>query len=131
MKIEKHCRLPFGVKQVYATWISSDTIIAPATRMDINPVIGGHYRLFIEGPEFTAACEGAFSKIIPNELLQYSWEWNGDGGISEITVKFKGSDISTDIQLTHDKFATEESVSMHDTGWDSYIDGLIDHLNEY
>lgn len=131
MKLEKHYTLPFDVEQVYAAWISSDTVIAPATRMDINPVIGGHYRFFMEGPEFTAACEGTFSKIIPNELLQYSWEWNGDGGISEITVIFKGSGISTDIQLIHENLATEESLSMHDTGWDSYIDGLIDHLNEY
>lgn len=131
MKIEKHYHLPFGVNQVYAAWISSQTIIPPATRMDINPVIGGHYRLFMDSPEFTAACEGFFAKIIPNELLQYSWEWNNDGDITEITVEFNGNDISTDIQLTHDNFANAGSLEMHDAGWDSYIDGLIDHLSDH
>jgi hypothetical protein len=42
--IEKTYELPFSPQQIYAAWVSSNTVIPPATKMDINPIEGGHYR---------------------------------------------------------------------------------------
>jgi len=43
MDLEKHYDLPYPPAKVYAAWVSSDTVIPPATAMDINPIVGGHF----------------------------------------------------------------------------------------
>ncbi|MEM7445605.1 MAG: SRPBCC domain-containing protein [Pseudomonadota bacterium] len=126
--IEKKYVLPFPLEQVYQAWVSSDTVIPPATAMDIDPVAGGHYRLIMESPEFSARSEGVFSRVEPNQRLTYSWEWNGDGEVSEIDVVFTQHPDGTVISLTHSGFEKEQSRDMHATGWDSYAEGLTRHL---
>lgn len=39
MKIEKTCQMPFPTKQVYSAWASSNTVISPASTMEIDPVL--------------------------------------------------------------------------------------------
>ncbi|MEM1435542.1 MAG: SRPBCC domain-containing protein [Pseudomonadota bacterium] len=130
MQIEKCYQLPYPPERVYAAWVSSDTVIPPATAMDIDPRVGGHYRLIIEGPEFSARNEGRFSAVTPGKHLAYSWEWNGDGECSMIDVTFHAANdgSSTRIELRHSGFTQAESQAMHDSGWDAYIEGLITFL---
>lgn len=125
MEIDKTYLLPFPKALVYAVWTSSETVIPPATRMDIDPIIGGHYRLFMDMPDVKLSNEGRFLEVIPNELLKYTWEWNGDGEVTEITVIFEAHETGTEIRIHHIGFASKESAAMHDSGWDSYVDGLI------
>ena len=127
--IAKSYLLPFPVDRVYRAWTASDTVIPPATAMDIDPRVGGHYRLIMERPGFTARSEGTFSQVVPNERLTYSWEWNSDGEVTEIDVRFAGHPDGTALQLSHSGFAKQESRDMHDAGWDSYVDGLIKFLS--
>lgn len=124
MDIEKTYFLPFSRERVYAAWTSSETVIAPATRMDISPVLGGHYRLFIETPEMSSSNQGTFLEVISNEFLRYSWEWDHNGEVTEIAVIFKHHTGGTEINLSHKGFTNLESRSMHDSGWDSYVDAL-------
>ncbi len=128
MVIDKVYDLPFPLEQVYAAWVSSETVIPPATGMDILPEVGGHYRLIMETPEFTGRNEGTFSRLEPEQRVTYTWEWNGDGEVTEIDVRFEESDTGTRVSLTHSGFTKDESVSNHNTGWDSYIEGFINHL---
>lgn len=67
MVIEKQYELPFSRDVVYTVWVSSDTVISPATSMDVLPEIGGHYRLFMETPEFASKNEGYFLVSSPAE----------------------------------------------------------------
>ena len=96
--------------------------------MDIDPSVGGHILLFIESPEFNAQMDGVFREVVPCETLRYSWEWNGDGEITEVTVSFRSQGDATQILVEHTGFLKEESRQMHDEGWDSYISGLTDFL---
>jgi len=127
--ISKSYLLPFSPQRVYAAWTSSDTVIPPATSMDIDAKVGGHYRLIMETPDFNARNEGVFSHVSPNQRLTYSWEWNGDGEITEIDVSFATHPDGTSLQLEHSGFAKQESRDMHDTGWDTYIEGLTKLLS--
>ena len=129
----------FTVEQVYNAWVSSSTIISPATSMDVKPIVGndGHYRLFMESDnDFTSTNEGKFLVVVPNKHVRYTWEWNHDGEITEIDVKFSrqgddGADNSScHIELEHVGFQKESSRKMHDDGWDSYISGFQTHLKE-
>lgn len=124
MQLVKSYYLPFPCKQVYALWVSSDTVIPPATSMDIDPQVGGHYRLTIDTPEFNSSNEGVFSFVEPCSRLKYSWEWNSDGEATEIDVKFSPTDQGTLVSIVHSGFATQQSADMHSQGWDRYIEGF-------
>jgi uncharacterized protein YndB with AHSA1/START domain len=52
MHLKKTYELSFPLEMVYDAWVSSDTVIPPATAMDVKPVVGGHYRLIMQTPEF-------------------------------------------------------------------------------
>ena len=127
MQIEKTYEIPFPLTRVYNAWVSSDTVIPPATSMDVLPEVGGHYRLIMETPDFNGKNEGKFLAVEPEKQLTYTWEWNGDGEVSEIDVAFEATDAGTRINITHSGFTKEESVTNHDSGWDSYMEGFIPH----
>lgn len=124
MDIQCNYRILHRVEQVYAAWVSSETVIPPATAMDIDPRPGGHYRLLMEMPDFTGRNEGIFSLVEPNERVRYSWEWNGDGEVTEVDVRFVAMGDQTEVRITHCGFASEASRDNHRVGWDSYIDGF-------
>lgn len=129
LEIKKEYYLLFPLAKVYSAWVSSDTVIEPATSMDINPVVGGHYRLNMELPDFSSSNEGTFSLVEPERHIRYSWEWNHDGEVTEIDVRFSAADGATKVEILHQGFTKEESVTNHDSGWDSYIAGLTEHLS--
>lgn len=129
ISFQKQYELPFPPLVVYTAWVSSDTVIAPATAMDINPVVGGHYRLLMESTDHAAKNEGEFLIVEPGKHVRYTWEWNGDGEISEIDVTFAAKASGTVIDLVHSGFKKQESADMHDAGWDSYIAGFTDFLS--
>lgn len=124
MEIIKNYRLPFPVDVVYSAWVSSDTVIPPATSMDVLPEVGGHYRLVMQTLDFSGKNEGRFLQVKPGEQVVYTWEWNGDGEVSTIDVRFSECDVGTLISLHHTGLESAESVKNHDSGWDSYIEGL-------
>ena len=126
--IEKNWSLPFPCDAVYAAWVSSDTVIPPATAMDVLPEVGGHYRLIMDTPEFQGRNEGRFLRVEPGKRVTYTWEWNGDGEVTEIDVLFASGDDGTEVALTHSGFTSEQSRANHDVGWDSYIEGFRTHL---
>jgi len=130
MHIQKNYSLPYPLETVYKSWISSDTVIPPATRMDITPEVGGELILWVESPQFNACMRGVFKEIIHNKKLVYSWEWNSDGEITQVEVLFTENGDGCDISLSHSNWQKEESYQMHDTGWDSYIQGLIAFLKD-
>ena len=128
MIIEKQYDLEFPLAQVYSAWVSSDTVISPATSMDIEPVVGGHYRLIMDSPDFAARNEGKFLLVEPAEHVRYTWEWNGDGEITEIDVTFAPTSSGTRISIVHSGFQKQESVDNHNSGWDNYIKGFTEFL---
>jgi uncharacterized protein YndB with AHSA1/START domain len=126
--VEKTYTIPFSVEAVYAAWVSSKTVIAPATNMDIDPVVGGHYRLIMQTDEFSGRNEGTFLAVEPDQHLKYTWEWNGDGEVTEIDVRFLPTREGTVVHIVHSGFTSEARRAQHDSGWDTYIQGFTAHL---
>ena len=129
MKLTKKWNLPFPVATVYDAWVASDTVIPPATRMEINPVVGGCYRLIMETPDYRSTNEGEFLVVVPESRLVYTWEWNRDGQVTTIDVRFAPADGGCSLTLVHDGFEHQENADNHAAGWDAYVDGLIKHLS--
>lgn len=124
MEIDKSYRIGFPRADVYAAWVSSETIIAPATAMDVLPEVGGHYRLQMKTAEFEMSNEGVFLQVVPEDYLHYTWQWSGDEEVSDIEVWFRDEGAGTRLDLRHSKLTSAESVQNHDAGWDSYVSGL-------
>ena len=129
MHLDKLVELAFPVDTVYQAWVSSDTVIAPATSMDVLAEVGGHYRLIMETPEFTGRNEGRFLLVDPGKRVTYTWEWNGDGEVTTIDVQFTATPKGTNIVLHHTGFTSQDSLNNHDTGWDSYMEGFSAYLS--
>ncbi len=130
MKLSKSYEIDATVEQVYGAWVSNDTVIPPATAMEVDPKEGGIYRLVasFDGQESTMI--GRFKTVRPLEHLEYSWEWNHDGDKSWVRVDFTDLGGRTRVNLEHDAIDTEETMGNLSYGWDSYLAGLEKHLQE-
>ena len=118
---DKTYPLPFDVASVYAHWVSNDTVVAPAVRMDIEPWVGGAYRLVMPGE---VMMNGVFSEVVPNTALTYSWQWHGSEELTQVNVQFNDTEGGTDVHIVHSGFASQDSYDNHASGWDSYIAGF-------
>ena len=96
--------------------------------MDIDPVVGGHYRLIMDMPEFAARNEGVFLEVRSGSRLKYTWEWNADGDVTEITVNLRDDGDGCKIAITHAGFRDHNSLEQHADGWDSYVKGFTAFL---
>lgn len=128
MKLNQTYVIPFSVSETYAAWVSSSTVIAPATAMNINPVVGGHYRLIMESSDFVGRNEGKFLIVEPDQRIRYTWEWNSDGEVTEIDVTFSEAPEGTNVSIDHSGFTSKDSLDNHSVGWDIYIAGFIAFL---
>lgn len=117
--------LEFPLEQVFAKWVAEDTVVSPAERMEVEPRIGGVYRLFMPGG---GLMEGVFSRFDENQQVTYSWNWVGSDETTEADVTFKSHPDGTEVSVTHSGFASTESYDNHAAGWDSYLEGFITHL---
>ena len=108
--------LAFDMKVVHTAWVSSSPVIASATSMDIEPAVGGHYRLTTDAPEFSGKNEGKFSLIELQQRVLYTRKRNGDGEVTEIDVRVEVTAAGTKILIHHTGFSTDESVTNHNDG---------------
>ena len=92
---------------------------------------GGAYRWQMKGkpdgsdPEFQANASGMYKKVIPNEMVSFTW--NGSWAPDEetlVTIHFRDVVEGTEVTLTHERFKTEESRAGHQRGWTSMLDKL-------
>lgn len=126
MKIfSKSYVIPFPLELVFEKWIASDTVVAPAERMQIDARVGGAYKLFMPGG---ASMEGEFLEFEQNERVRYTWHWLSSDETTEVDVTFQNHADGTEVGITHSGFQSDTSYNNHAGGWDSYIEGFTAHL---
>ena len=130
MQISKQYRIEHPAEKIFDAWVSPRSVIAPVTRIEVQPKEGGFYRLYVDSADSTSIMNGEFSTFQPYEKLVYSWEWDNNGEKTTISVDFTSVGEQTIINLTHSGFDNENSFKMHDNGWDSYIKGIKKILEE-
>lgn len=125
MDFEKTYRIPFPPEAVYAAWVSEQTVIPPASRMEIRAEVGGVYELVMPGD---VVMNGVFQEVEPHRRLRYSWQWSGDDEKTEVEVGFEVHAGGSSVTVAHRGFTSSASLATHSSGWDSYLAGLEDHL---
>ena len=129
MKINKHYLLPFSKEKVYNAWISEQSVVDPVFKIESQPEVGGHYILHTAMGDSELIMNGKFIEVLPNERLTYSWNWQGSPETTTVEVRFSDQDEGAKLELEHRGFQSEESLNMHDQGWDSYLKGLTQILS--
>jgi uncharacterized protein YndB with AHSA1/START domain len=123
--INKTYVLEFPLELVFSKWIAEDAVISPVERLEIEPHVGGAYRLVMPGG---FKMEGAFTEFAENEHMTYSWQWDGGDETTEVDVVFRNHPDGTEVELTHSGFQSSTSYDNHAAGWDAYIDGFSAYL---
>ena len=123
--ISKSYVIEFPLELVFSKWVAEDTVVSPAERMEIDPRIGGAYKLFMPGG---GVMEGVFSEFAENEHVTYSWNWVGSDETTEVDVTFQSHPNGTEVLITHSGFESSTSYDDHASGWDSYIEGFTAHI---
>jgi uncharacterized protein YndB with AHSA1/START domain len=131
--------------EILKQWFGPAKMHCPSATMDVR--VGGSYRIDVvpdvpppspapvsgqrstECAERRSAALGTYTKVVPNELLQFTWapDWN-PGEQSLVTVSLKDVAGGTEITIRHENFATESSRDGHNNGWVGCLDKLADKL---
>ena len=121
--------------EILKQWFGPAAMHTPDVSLDVR--VGGAYRIEFapnnqQAPPDGKACGGTntaafgeYTKIVPNELLQFSWSSNWQPGEdSLVTVSLKDVEGGTELTLIHENFNSEESREGHNKGWAGSFDKL-------
>jgi uncharacterized protein YndB with AHSA1/START domain len=112
-------------------WFAPGEMTVPSAHADVR--IGGSYTLEMEGEMdgmlTNPTVSGTYQKIVPNELLSFTWAWKGDtASATLVTVEFRDVDGGTEVTLTHEGFDAPEARDKHDHGWQGCLVNLAKRL---
>jgi len=128
---------------VYQAWADPDFIkqwFGPAAMfcaaVSLEVRVGGTYRIEMhmkpDAPPQAranmsqeAVVTGTYTQVVPNELLQFTWEpsWS-PGERSLVTISLRDITAGTELTLRQEKFASEQSRDAHQQGWSRALDNL-------
>ena len=64
-----------------------------------------------------ATVRGTFEEVAPEENLAFTWQWDGDGNQSLVSIAFSEESDGSRITLTHKGLEDEASKEKHNMGW--------------
>jgi uncharacterized protein YndB with AHSA1/START domain len=113
-------------------WFGPEGYSTTVKQLDVQ--VGGTYQFELRRPDGNmAGLSGTYLDIIPNEKLVFTWRWSDWGEELEdtlVTVQFVDKGDSTEIQLTHQNFASQQAMEGHKFSWSSILgSSLYSYLN--
>ena len=120
----------FGPAGMYCPSVALDVRVGGAYRIDVHPTPETAASLTTpESMARQAAASGTYTRIVPNELLQFTWapSWN-PAEESLVTVSLKDAVGGTEITIRHERFTSEGSREGHGKGWAGCLDKLTETL---
>ena len=108
-------------------WYAPGEMTVPSASSDLR--VGGTYQIEMKGnmngKNINPTVGGRYTKIVPNELVVFTWSWQGDPSPETIvTVELKDVNGGTEVTLTHERFASTESRNSHEHGWMGCLENL-------
>lgn len=105
-------------------WMGPRTMVTACEVVALEPRVGGRYRIRMEkrpdaphGPG-TIYVTGVYQQIDRPRRLVYSWVWEDQQHESRVVYDLRPDAAGgTEVTLTHEGFATAESMQGHHRGW--------------
>ncbi len=122
--------------EILQQWFGPTNMICPAASLDVRQ--GGAYRIEVRpkpdpaqssaelgSAQHSSIAEGIYTKVVPNELLQFTWipSWQ-PGEESLVTVSLRDADGGTAVTIRHERFNTDVSRNGHQQGWSGSLEKL-------
>ncbi len=121
MDYQRKFKLAVSPKQAYEAWISESMTIEPVVKIEIDAKPGGQFILHAQSGDDTHLMEGTILEIIPEKMLRYSWQWQGDPESTTVTVTFDAEGKGCLLEINHQGFLSQESLERHQSGWGYYV----------
>ncbi len=96
-------------------------------KAETDAKVGGRFHIVMKPGGEEIPHEGTYKTIDPHRQIVFSWEspFSVDG--SMVTLNFKPAGANaTDLELVHEKFASEQSRDGHTGGWTAILDKLAE-----
>lgn len=121
------------VEQVYRAWTTPALIMrwfapgdmtVPQAQADVRE--GGSYRITMQEPDGESyTTYGIYQQVVPNQRLVQTWQWEGSQEQTLLTIEFRAlGERTTELTLTHERFATVEAKDQHQDGWQGCLQKL-------
>ena len=125
-------------KRAFAAWTQPEALMrwfAPGTMSpqsaDVDLRLDGKFRLVITGNSprtgeyMQIIFTGTYEAIVPDELLRFSWEVEGDPGLPTlVTIGFKDVEGGTEISLLHERIPNADLLNRNRFGWSAMLEKL-------
>ena len=113
-------------------WWGPKGFTVPACTLDVRA--GGAWRTVMRSPEGKDhIVSGVYREITPPERLVFTWGWEENGARGHettVTIELLETPGGTRLELTQERFETEDSRNRHGQGWSSCFDCLEEALSE-
>ncbi len=123
-------------QRVFDTWtqpelamkfLATGDVTVPEVRMDVRT--GGSYNIVMRMPDGERwNVRGTYREVRPPERLVMTWRWEEEKPEDEhdtlLTLEFNDLDGGTELVLTHEQFASEDSRDRHQEGWAKIMEQL-------
>jgi uncharacterized protein YndB with AHSA1/START domain len=104
----------FGPSDEYSAKAEIDLRVGGAYRIDIRHNSGSVHTVF-----------GTYREIIVPERISFTWQWEGGTAPDTlVTIDFASIGETTEITMTHQKFADLETRNRHNDGWTGGLNKL-------
>ncbi len=119
---------------VFKAWLNPKTIskfMLPmpemkAPKVEVDAVIGGAFSIVMYIQDQEMLHKGEYIEITPSSKLVFTWESDFSPASSTVTLEFsKIDEKTTNIELTHLKFYSEETRAQHEGGWGNILNTLL------
>lgn len=111
----------------FADFICPQDVTVADAAFDVR--VGGAYHIAMRlasGEVWTV--RGVYREVQPGKRLSMTWKWDEENPSDEhetlLTIDLTPHGSGTELTLTHEYFASEESRNNHEHGWNSMLDKM-------
>jgi len=120
------------IDRVYDAWTQPGLLTrwyCPNPALDLQVEadvrVGGDYVVTM-GPY---VARGSYTEVDPPKLLGFTWQWDHEGGPSQVRVELTEVADGTRMLLSHTGLSSPEDAAGHLEGWELEVDRLVDLLS--
>jgi uncharacterized protein YndB with AHSA1/START domain len=126
-------RIKAPQSRVWAHWTQPELMLrwfgphhAHAQQTEGELRVGGGFRAVLrEDTGATHEAVGRYTTIEPEDRLVFDWNWaSTPHRVSRVTVELRPIAEGTEVTLTHDRFADEDTAKRHVRGWTQSLERL-------